>query len=391
MDPHFAAVSDLNVVEVGVRGPVANFRPPCIIPSMKRPAVFFDRDNTLIANDGYLGNPAGVILIDGAADVVAAVRNLGYVTVVFSNQSGVARGLFSEESVHAVNARLDEMLLDHHRGAVIDRHEFCPFHPDGSIERYRQDSPLRKPHPGMIFQASDALGLDLALSWVVGDAPRDIAAGRAAGCRTILIRNPLVLPSPAAVEAGAEQADFIVSSLGEAARTIAEHTAVDERPELASAVHSPQPAPPVPAPAPEPPQQQEPTVEPVSPPPVADAPKNAREAISNWVSRRPSHRAVPDDGAAAPAGEDAPAEDGGPAGKATSTAESEGTMMLTRASTARLEKIAHQILEEIRETVNSLVATFQSPNFSLASCKCSPSRPSSTPISITRMRPRSCS
>src|ERR1700722_16290473 len=116
---------------------------------MKRPAVFFDRDNTLIVSDGYLGDPNGVVLIDGAADAVARARQLGYATVVFTNQSGVARGLFSEDKVHAVNARLDELLQDLNTHAVIDRHEYCPFHPDGSIEAYRKDSELRKPKPGM--------------------------------------------------------------------------------------------------------------------------------------------------------------------------------------------------------------------------------------------------
>src|SRR4051794_9501991 len=75
---------------------------------MKRPAVFFDRDNTLIVSDGYLGDPDRVVLIDGAAEAVARVRGLGFAAVVFSNQSGVARGLFGEDAVYAVNHRLDE-------------------------------------------------------------------------------------------------------------------------------------------------------------------------------------------------------------------------------------------------------------------------------------------
>ena len=115
---------------------------------MKRPAVFFDRDNTLIVSDGYLGDPAGVELVDGAADAVVRVRALGFVTVVFSNQSGVARGMFGEDAVHAVNAKMDEQLLDANPASVIDRHEFCPFHPEAIVEAYRQDSTLRKPRPG---------------------------------------------------------------------------------------------------------------------------------------------------------------------------------------------------------------------------------------------------
>src|SRR5215218_5779898 len=169
---------------------------------MKRAAIFFDRDNTLIANDGYLGDPNGVVLVEGAADAIARARDLGYAVVVFSNQSGVARGMFTEEAVHAVNHRLDEMLLDDNAHAVIDRHEFCPFHPEAAVERYREDSDLRKPKPGMILQAERQLALDLSRSWVVGDAPRDVDAGKAAGCRTVLVRDRSLKNSPAADEAG---------------------------------------------------------------------------------------------------------------------------------------------------------------------------------------------
>src|SRR4051794_39772706 len=120
---------------------------------MKRRAVFFDRDNTLIACDEFLGDPGKVTLIDGAAEAVSRARQLGYATVTISNQSGVARGYFSEEAVHAVNSKLDDLLADANPHAVIDRHEFCPYHPDASIEKYRQESDLRKPKPGMILSA----------------------------------------------------------------------------------------------------------------------------------------------------------------------------------------------------------------------------------------------
>src|SRR5437773_3069434 len=193
-------------------------------PRMKRPAVFFDRDNTLIACDEFLGDTSKVALVGGAADAVAAARNLGYAAVVFSNQSGVARGYFTEQAVHAVNQRLDELLKDGNPKAVIDRHEFCPFHPDASIEKYRKDSPLRKPAPGMIHQAAEALALDLSRSWVIGDAPRDIEAGQAAGCRTILFTDPLLKSSPAALVERKIEPDYICSTLTEAIDFIARHT-----------------------------------------------------------------------------------------------------------------------------------------------------------------------
>src|SRR3954454_10099143 len=142
--------------------------------SPRRPAVFFDRDNTLIANDGYLGDPAVVVLVEGAAELVARARELGLATVVFWNQSGVARGMFTEDDVRAVNARFDQLLAASDPDAVVDRHEFCPFHPGGTVDAYRRESDRRKPQPGMLHRAADALGLDLNKSWVIGDAPRDI-------------------------------------------------------------------------------------------------------------------------------------------------------------------------------------------------------------------------
>jgi D-glycero-D-manno-heptose 1,7-bisphosphate phosphatase len=192
---------------------------------MTRPGIFFDRDNTLIVNDGYLGDPAGVVLVEGAAEAIAALREQGFAIVAFSNQSGVARGMFDESAVHAVNAKLDEMLLDHHHGAIIDRHEFCPFHPDGTVEEYRKESPLRKPQPGMILQAAEKLQIDLPGSWVIGDAPRDIEAGHAAGCRTILFIPPGVKSSPAAAAPLAVSPDFTVTTLADAVATIAHHAA----------------------------------------------------------------------------------------------------------------------------------------------------------------------
>jgi D-glycero-D-manno-heptose 1,7-bisphosphate phosphatase len=188
--------------------------------SVKRPAIFFDRDNTLIVSDGYLSDPNKVVLIDDAAEAVAKARQLGFVVVVVSNQSGVARGMFGEEAVWAVNTRLNELLKAAKSTATIALHEYCPYHPDAKIEKYRQDSPLRKPRPGMILAAADKLKLDLGRSWVIGDAPRDIEAGRAAGCRTILYKNPALPPSPAVAEPSTVEPDFTASSLTEAMEII---------------------------------------------------------------------------------------------------------------------------------------------------------------------------
>ena len=190
---------------------------------MKRPAIFFDRDNTLIANDGYLGDPAGVTLVPGAADAIARARSLGYLVVTVSNQSGVARGMFTEDDVRRVNERMDALLLAANRAAVIDRHEFCPFHPDATVEAYRQESDLRKPNPGMIHRAAEKLAIDLDRSWLIGDAPRDIEAGHAAGLRTIRFADPALPASPAIEADSAIRPDATVSTMKQAMDFIESH------------------------------------------------------------------------------------------------------------------------------------------------------------------------
>ncbi len=264
---------------------------------MRRPAVFFDRDNTLIVGNDYLGDPDGVKLVAGAAPAVAKCRSMGYATVVVSNQSGVARGMFDEEAVRACNARMDQLLLDHNPAAVIDRHEYCPFHPDAKIDAYRQDSFLRKPKPGMILAAADAMALDLARSWVVGDAPRDVAAGKAAGCRTILIVDPSLAASPAAKEPATTKPDFTVSTLIEAVEIITRQMQHSPRPAPGS-ISLPAAASPVTttalqaSPAPSSPVKSEPTDPParqvhVKSAPPAHAPVNPRrDAVQ--VKREPA-------------------------------------------------------------------------------------------------------
>lgn len=156
-------------------------------PGNSRPAVFLDRDNTLIEDPGYLKDPAQVRLMNGAADAVARLRRAGYAVVVVTNQSGVARGLMAESDVAAVHSRMKELLAA--GGGSVDGVYYCPYldGPEAVREEYRRDSELRKPRPGMLQLAARELSLDLSRSWMVGDSSRDVEAGRAAGCRTIFI------------------------------------------------------------------------------------------------------------------------------------------------------------------------------------------------------------
>lgn len=148
-------------------------------------AVFLDRDNTLIEDPGYLSDPSAVRLLPGAAEAIRRLQGADYRIIVATNQSGIARGLLDEVRLQAIHDRMRQMLAE--SGAVIDAIYYCPYlnGPEASVKRYRQDSDLRKPKPGMFLLAAREHGIDLAASWSVGDSARDTAAGRAAGCRTI--------------------------------------------------------------------------------------------------------------------------------------------------------------------------------------------------------------
>ncbi|MEX2671225.1 MAG: HAD family hydrolase [Phycisphaeraceae bacterium] len=188
-------------------------------------AVFLDRDNTLIqAEGGAVTSPQAVRLIQGAASAVASLRGLGYRIVVVSNQSGVAKGELAEADVDAVNRRIAE-LVQFNSGASIDRFYYCPFHPEAVVEAYRaEDHPWRKPSPGMLEQAAEDLKLDLKACWLVGDHPRDVAAGRAAGVRTVLLRAdaPEGGEAMTPVEDDLESPHFIAGNVVEAVRLIAQ-------------------------------------------------------------------------------------------------------------------------------------------------------------------------
>lgn len=160
-------------------------------------AVFLDRDDTLIEDPGYISDPSQVVLLAGVADALIGLKKMGYKTIVVSNQSGVARGIVTEEVLKQIHTRLKGLLS--RQGAYIDAIYYCPFHPDGNIAKYRKESEMRKPNPGMLLKAAEDMDIDLENSWMVGDSYRDIAAGKKVGCRTILI-NSSVKPAVKTIE-----------------------------------------------------------------------------------------------------------------------------------------------------------------------------------------------
>lgn len=166
-----------------------DFNPPMVRETGRVPAVFIDRDGTL--NDmvydethGTFDSPRRaeqVRLRPGAAEFLRGVRAAGFLAVVVTNQPGLAKRTLTQADLDAVHARLAELLAA--AGAGWDALYVCPHHPGVSV------CECRKPKPGMLLQASREHGIDLAASWMVGDGLVDIGAGRAAGCRSILIAN----------------------------------------------------------------------------------------------------------------------------------------------------------------------------------------------------------
>lgn len=144
-----------------------------------RPALFLDRDGVLNTDKSYVSRIEDFEWMPGAAECIANFKARGWYVFIVTNQSGIARGLYSEADMAVLHAWMLEELGQ--RGAQIDRIYHCPFHVDGTIARYRKDSFDRKPKPGMILQAMADFPVQREASFLIGDKPTDIAAARAAG------------------------------------------------------------------------------------------------------------------------------------------------------------------------------------------------------------------
>lgn len=145
------------------------------------PALFLDRDGTVIENSPYLAEPEGVRVLPGARDAIAAFRAAGFAIIMVTNQSAVARGLCSAEQYRAVETRVLERLGPKYVDVVYA----CPFHPDGAGP-FACEHAWRKPGAGMLLDAAERFGLNLARSWIVGDSLTDMQAGANAGARHLV-------------------------------------------------------------------------------------------------------------------------------------------------------------------------------------------------------------
>lgn len=158
--------------------------PPAAVRKTRR-AVFVDRDGTINVEKGYVHRPEDFELIPGAGEALRLLQEAGFLIVVVTNQSGVARGFYTLETVHSLHRHMDRVLAPF--GVTIDGYYVCPHHPEGETGDYCKICSCRKPSPGLLVQAADELSVDLARSYMIGDKKSDVEAGIKAGCRSLFV------------------------------------------------------------------------------------------------------------------------------------------------------------------------------------------------------------
>ena len=190
---------------------------------MSEKAIFLDRDDTLIEDPGYINDPEQVKLLEGVPEALIQLKNLGYKLIIVTNQSAVAHGIVTEKVLGEIHNRLKQLLAD--KNAFLDQIYYCPYHPEGVVQKYRKESNSRKPSPGMLLKAADEMDIDLGQSWCIGNSSRDIEAGLRAGCKTILIDMP---PShqrqpPSSASLAGVNPDYRAVNIKEAVNIIKKH------------------------------------------------------------------------------------------------------------------------------------------------------------------------
>ena len=158
---------------------------------MKNKAIFLDRDGTINVNTHYVNHPNQVEILPNVIPALKILKKLGYLLIIITNQSGIARGYFKESDLKKVNNRLFKLLKK--EDIRIDDLFYCPYHKQALLPQFKKDSFCRKPKPGMIYEATKKHNIDISQSYMIGDMPSDIGAGINAKCRaSILVHNTVV-------------------------------------------------------------------------------------------------------------------------------------------------------------------------------------------------------
>jgi D-glycero-D-manno-heptose 1,7-bisphosphate phosphatase len=179
-------------------------------------AFFLDRDGVLVRDDGLVTRASELRILPGVVEALCRIDSAGYAAIVITNQTVVARGLLSEDALAALHRALSARLTELGAPAIAAFYS-CPHHPHAQVEAYRIDCTCRKPRPGLLQRAAREHHLDLGTSYVVGDRPSDILAGRRAGCRTVLVRTGADTKPPiVGMTAEPQSPDHVFSDLQQA-------------------------------------------------------------------------------------------------------------------------------------------------------------------------------
>ncbi|MCE7537188.1 D-glycero-beta-D-manno-heptose 1,7-bisphosphate 7-phosphatase [Aliivibrio fischeri] len=155
---------------------------------MSKPAVFIDRDGVINVDHGYVHKRDDFEYIDGVFEATKKLKEMGYLLVLVTNQSGIARGMFTEDQFEILTEWMDWNFADN--GVDFDGIYYCPHHPEATVEKYKEACDCRKPNPGMLVSAQRFLDIDMENSIMIGDKKEDMMAAQAAGVGTrILVRT----------------------------------------------------------------------------------------------------------------------------------------------------------------------------------------------------------
>jgi D-glycero-D-manno-heptose 1,7-bisphosphate phosphatase len=183
-----------------------------------RRAVFLDRDGTINVEKGFVHRIKDFEFVDDAVRLIGRLNDAGFLVIVVTNQSGIARGLYTEDDVERLHRFVNGELQK--GGARIDRFYYCPHHPEAPDPAYRKECVCRKPNPGMVHRAIGELDIDASGSFLVGDRLRDVCAGKRSGLFSILIREDEDVQDSTTCN---EEPDLVVKTLAEAVSYILQH------------------------------------------------------------------------------------------------------------------------------------------------------------------------